>query len=131
MTVPPKRWDPKPWLEHHPWSLLRAVGLPKRTARTLLASWLVASLVAFVLHAPRDWAYLGVGFFGFLMLRYVLQRLQGVPAEFTGPSEAITEDWPFQFRLAADLVACLFLLWAAAALSFGLPAVRSMLWFWH
>ena len=91
-----------------------------------MAVWCAATLLALILHVPREWGYLGVGFLGLLMLRYVLQRLQGVPAEFTGPSEAITKDWPFQVRLAVDLVACLFLLWAGAALGFGLPAVRSL-----
>jgi hypothetical protein len=64
---------------------------------------------------------------GFLMLRYVLQRLQGIPAEFTGPSEAITEDWPFQIRLAVDVTALAFLLWASAVLALGFAVMSALL----
>lgn len=120
------RWKPRPWLEHHPWSLLRSVGMKQRTARALMGLWVAGAFVALIAHRPLDWVHLIVGAIGLLMLRYVLQRLQGLPAEFSGPSEAMTEDWPFQIRLAIDVFAVTFLLWSCAVLVLGLPTIRAL-----
>jgi hypothetical protein len=59
------------------------------------------------------------------MLRYILQRLQGVPAVFTFVNDAVEEDWPFIVRFVADLAAIAIVLFAATSLIFGYEAVRA------
>ena len=61
------------------------------------------------------------------MLRYVLERLQGVPEELTGPGEAVTEEWPFQVRLLADFTAVAFFLFAVGVVILGPQAIREVL----
>jgi hypothetical protein len=82
---------------------------------------------ALSIHEPFEWGCAVVGIFGLLMLRYVLQRLRGVPAEFIGPGEAVTEDWPFRGRLAIDIVALFLLAWSVATLVLGFEALRALL----
>ncbi len=122
-----ERWRPRPLLDENPWSLLRSVGLRQRTAHIVLLGWVIAVAAALAIHKPLSWGYAGVGFMGLLMLRYILQRLQGVPAEFTGPGEAITEDWSFQIRLAADVASILFFALIVATLVFGFAAIKSLI----
>ena len=121
------RGSPKEWLANNRWSLLRSVGLSKSASRLLLGVGVVAIALSLAFRTPREWAYLGVGLVGFLMLRYVLQRLQGVPEELTGPGEAVTEEWPFQVRLLADFTAVAFFLFAVGVLILGPQAIREVL----
>ncbi|MGC4077934.1 MAG: hypothetical protein QM702_13080 [Rubrivivax sp.] len=127
MRDPGERWKRKPLLEDNPWSLLRPVGLARRTALVVMAGWVVAAAAALAIHEPFEWGYAAVAVIGLLMLRYVLQRLRGVPAEFIGPGEAVTEDWPFQVRLAIDIAALLLLADAAATLVLGFEGLRALL----
>lgn len=93
-----------------------------------MAGWVIAAAAALSMHEPFEWGgYAVVGFLGLLMLRYVLQRLRGVPAEFIGPGEAVTEDWAFQIRLFIDIAALLLLAWSAATLVLGFEALRALL----
>ncbi|WP_132647790.1 hypothetical protein [Rubrivivax gelatinosus] len=127
MHDPGERWKRKPLLDENPWSLLRPVGLARRTARVVMAGWVIAAPAALSIHEPFEWGYAVVGILGLLMLRYVLQRLRGVPAEFIGPGEAVTEDWAFQIRLFIDIVALLLLAWSVATLVLGFEALRAWL----
>jgi hypothetical protein len=109
-------WQPKPWLEERPWSLLPNVGLPAWAAPVALAVWLVAVAVV-QLAVPPGWVrVLSSAIAGAWSIYYMACRLAGRPAPTGGASPSIRVGSPFQARLAFDIAALLVFATAVALL---------------
>ena len=118
------RWEPKPLLDEHPWSLLKNMGLTKRgrwISQSLLSAFAVTVAVVTDRHA------LEVAFAWFVSawaLRYICHRLSGMEAQLGVPR--VNEESSFQARLSLDLFASIMFLLGVATLVFSWASIRGL-----
>jgi hypothetical protein len=109
-------WEPKPWLEERPWSLLPNLDLPRWSPPVAVSLWLVVVAGAYLSVAP-GWARLvSTAVVGSWSVYYLACRLGGRAAPTGGASQSIRVDSPFQARLAFDIMAIAVLVTSALAL---------------
>jgi hypothetical protein len=121
------KWEPREPLAGNSWSLLRNIGMSRSTAYTVQLLWASIVVVAYLLHPSADYSYIGVWLVSAWMLNYITQRLRGVPAVFRGPSYKITEDEPFQIRLALDIFSIGIFIFNVAYVLLGPETLRGLL----
>jgi hypothetical protein len=109
-------WEPKPWLEERPWSLLPNLGLPRWAAGAAVSLWLVVVAGAYLAVAPGWPRLVPTAGLGSWSVYYLACRLGGRAAPTGGASPSIRVDSPFQARLAFDIMAIVVLVTAAIAL---------------
>ena len=118
------RWKSDRFLEWHPWSLLRDIGLSSRSGWYLQAVLLACPLIAYTV----DHRSIGELLFAWLTaaytLRYITQRLGGREAQLGIPR--VTRDTTFQGRLSLDVLAIAIFGLAGLALLVGYDGWRTL-----